>query len=122
MLPVLWQKNTQNNEYFDFLRLDLSSSYFPGKRGVYVIWYVGTPPKVIKVGSGNLLEQFKNLRTNPTVLQYSNNGVLKVSWVAVNGVLKDDQVPGVEAFLYDSYSPIIGERNNALPISVTLIN
>ncbi len=121
-MNVVWQKNSQNNEWFDFLRLDLDSSYFNGKKGVYVLWYVAPPKaKAIKVGSGNLLEQLKNLRSNPLVLQYSNNGTLKVSWVTVNGALKEDQMAGVEAFLYDSYSPLMGERNSAASIEINLI-
>lgn len=112
MTSVVWQKNTQNNEWFDFLRLDLSAPYFQqGKKGVFVIWYVAPPAgRVIRVGSGNLAEQLKNLRANPTILEYSKNGPLKVSWVAVNGALKDEQIAGVESFLYIAYTPILGER------------
>lgn len=71
-LPVVWQKNTQNNEWFDFLRLDLTATYFAGgKKGVFVIWYAApNKAKVIKIGSGNLVEQLKNLRANPAILQY----------------------------------------------------
>lgn len=115
---VIWQKNTQNNEWFDLLRLDLSAPYFMGKRGVFVIWYVAPPKtKVIKVGSGNLAEQLKNLRVNPTILQYSTNGTLKVSWIAVNGNLQENQMQGVETFLYDIYSPLVGEK----PAGITII-
>lgn len=110
-LQVTWQKNAQTNEWFDFLRLDLSTSYFIDKKGVYVIWLVsGQKNPVIKVGSGNLAENFKNLRANPLVIEYSNGGQLKVSWIAVNGVLKEEQMAGVEAFLCRVYSPILVDK------------
>lgn len=122
ILNVIWQKNNQNNEPFDLLRLDLSSPYFSGKKGVFVVWCITSPSsKVIKIGSGNLLEQLKNARSNPLVLQYSKNGPLKVSWIAVNGVLKEEQMLGVEAFLYDIYNPLLGEKNSSKPIKVKLI-
>ncbi len=123
MLKVVWQKNAQNNEWFDLLRLDLSSAYFTaGKKGVFVIWYVGAPSnRVLKVGSGIILEQLKNLKSNPTILDYSKNGSLKVSWVAVNEALKESDMLGVEAFLYDSYKPVLGERTStgtSIPINL----
>lgn len=122
MMQVSWQKNTQNNEWFDFLRLDLDAPYFNEKRGVFLIWYIGSPGRVIKVGSGNLSEQLKNLRSNPSVIDFSKNGPLKVSWVAVNGVLKEDQMLGVQAFLYNTYAPILGEKTESLPIDVNILN
>ena len=122
MLQVVWQKNTQNNEWFDLLRLDLDAPYFTGKRGVFVIWYITAgKAKVIKIGSGNLAEQLKNLRVSPSVLQYSNMGTLKVSWIAVNGILQENQMHGVEAYLYEHYSPLEGVKPTVTPIEVNLI-
>ncbi len=121
-LPVTWQKNSQNSEWFDFLRLDLDASYFVGKKGVFIIWYANpSQAKVIKIGSGSLNEQLKNLRANPAILEYSNVGTLKVSWVSVNGVLKEDQMVGVEAFLGRIYTPLLGERKNVPEIQVNLL-
>ena len=119
-LPVTWQKNSQNNEWFDFLRLDLDSSYFSlGKKGVFIIWYTSPAGgRAIRVGSGVLADQLKALRTNPSIVQYSTNGPLKVSWVAVNGVLQESQMAGAEAFLYDLYKPLVGEKNPAPPINI----
>lgn len=122
MLPVIWQKNNQNNEWFDFLRLNLDAPYFQGKRGVFAIWYTSpSQAKVIKIGSGNIGEQLKNLRLNPAVLKYAENGPLKVSWVVVNGILQENQIAGAEAFLYEIYNPLIGERNPASKIEIGLI-
>jgi hypothetical protein len=122
-LNVVWYKNTQNNEWFDLLRLDLDAPYFIGRRGVFAVWYV-SPGKsqVIKIGSGNLAEQLKNLRSNSQVLEFSKNGPLKVSWVAVNGILKEEQLDGVEAFLHEVYGTLLGERKlNIEKIPISLI-
>lgn len=120
-LNVVWQKNAQNNEWFDFLKLNLESQYFQqGRKGVFMIWNAGG--RVIKIGSGNLLEQLKNLRSNPLILDYSKHGPLKVAWVAVNGVLKEEQLPGAEAFLQASYLPLLGERSQAEPIPIKLLS
>ncbi|MBX4181425.1 hypothetical protein KW807_01000 [Candidatus Parcubacteria bacterium] len=119
ILPVVWNKNPQNQEWFDLLRLDLSAPYFKDKKGVYMVWYVSSPTsRVIKIGSGVLADQLRKLRENPLITAYSKNGPLKVSWVAVNGVLKEDQMVGVEAFLHDLYNPLIGEKPGAIPIPV----
>lgn len=126
MLPVVWQKNNQNNEWFDLLRLNLEAEYFKStnKRGVFAIWYAApTGGKVIKIGSGNLGEELKSMRSNPQILEYSKIGPIKVSWVAVNGVLKDNQVEGAEAYLYDVYRPLLSERKSGIaPIAIKHIS
>ena len=121
-LLVTWQKNAQTNEWFDFLRLDLNTPYFTGgKKGVYVIWLAsGQKNPVIKVGSGNLAENFRNLRANPLVIQYSNGGQLKVSWIAVNGVLQEDQMDSVEAYLCRVYSPTLIDKKQ--PVEEIVVN
>ena len=122
-LPVTWQKNIQSNEWFDLLRLDMEASYFQGgKKGVFVIWCaMPSGGKALKVGSGNLYEQLKNLRSSPFIQDYSKNGPIKVSWVAVNGVLQDSQLPGVEAYLNNQYAPVLSQNSAEIPIPVKLI-
>ncbi len=122
MISVIWQKNTRNNEWFDFLRLDLNAPYFTGRRGVFVIWYTGTGVgRIVKVGSGNIAEQLNLMRSNPLVLEFSRKGTLKVSWVSINGAIKESDILGVQAFLADTYNPVLGDRPGADPIQVNLI-
>ena len=104
---VVWIKNTQNNDWFDFLRLNLDSSYFIDKRGVYVIWYAspGTA-KVVKLGSGNISERLKEHRLNPDIIRYASYGQLKVSWI----ILGESEFLGVEKYLARVYSPLVGDR------------
>lgn len=104
---VIWIKNNQNNEWFDFLRLNLDAPYFMGKNGVYVIWYTSPSiAKVVKVGSGNISERLKEHRSNPEIIKFSNSGQLKVTWIVVG----ENEMFGIEKFLSRVYSPLIGER------------
>ena len=118
-LIVEWVKNQSNNQWFDLLRLDLNSTYFLNKEGVYVIWYAGpTQAKVIRVGQGIIGNRLKEHRENPVIVRYAHYGQLKVSWALITPELRD----GVEAFLFDSYNPLIGERLPAVqPIPINLI-
>jgi hypothetical protein len=118
-LPVNWVKNSNNNQWFDLLRLNLNASYFNDKEGVYVIWYAGpAEAKAIRVGQGNIGDRLREHRTNPEIIRYAHYGQLKVSWAIVPKQYRD----GVEAYLFDSYNPLIGDRSpTAQPISVNLI-
>ncbi len=117
--PVTWIKNTINGEYFDLLRLDLGAPYFINKSGVYVIWYASpSGSKVIRVGQGSpISDRLREHRMNPQINQYAAYGPLKVSWVVLprNPELFDR----IEAYLYDYYRPVVGERApNAVPLPV----
>jgi hypothetical protein len=121
---VAWVKNTQNNDWFDFLRLNLDAPYFFGKKGVYVIWY--TSPgiaKVVRVGSGVLADRLKEHRSNPEITKYSNSGQLKVSWVVVDKVaFFEHEMEGAEKYLARVYSPLVGDRFPNIPeVPINLI-
>lgn len=109
-ITVQWAKNAANGEYLDLLRLDLGSAYFAAPRyGVYMIWYASPGgAKAIRVGQGNIAERLKAHRVDPQITSYSSYGPLKVSWVLVGD--DTDVLNGVEAFLYDYYKPLVGER------------
>jgi len=118
-LDINWVKNSNNNQWFDLLRLNLDAPYFLNKEGVYIIWYASpSGAKVIRVGQGQIGNRLREHRSNPEILKYSNYGQLKVTWALVDKQYRD----GVEAFLYDSYNPLVGERAPAAQtISVNLI-
>lgn len=106
-LPVKWVKSV-GGEFLDLLRLDLNSNYFSQPRfGVYVIWHTG-PSKapVIRVGQGNIRDRLMAHRSDLQITQFGAAGQLKVSWIIVDRGYFD----GVEAFLYDYYRPLVGER------------
>jgi hypothetical protein len=117
-LEVKWVKNNQNNEWFDLLKLNLESKYFIDKKGVYVIWYVSSPSKAVRVGSGNIAERLKEHRANAEITKYSSFGPLKVTWAIVG----EESIKGVETYLGRKYSPIIGGTfPSTTEISVNLI-
>lgn len=123
-MQINWVKNSQNNRYFDFLRLNINATYFSGKVGVYVIWYASpSKSRVIRVGQGNIGERLREHRNNPQILQYSSLGQLKVSWAIADGIsFQKDQLDGVEAFLANNYNPLIGDRfPNVKQIPVNLL-
>lgn len=124
MKQVMWVKNTQNNDWFDFLRLNLDSPYFVGKKGVYVIWY--TSPglaKAVRVGSGVIGDRLKEHRENPEVTKYSSSGQLKVAWVIVNDTaFFESEMEGAEKYLARVYAPLIGDRfPDASEVAISLI-
>ncbi len=108
---VTWIKNNQTGEWFDFLRLNLDSQYFAGKRGIYVIWYTSPQQaKVIRLGQGYLGQRLKEHRANPKITNYSIYGQLKVSWILVDSIhLWEHDLNGVEKYLARVYSPTEGD-------------
>ena len=110
-LDVYWVKNTAG-DYIDLLRLNLDAPYFnTPQRGVFVIWHTGVrKAPVIRVGQGDIRERLRALRSDPLITMYSTQGQLKVSWVIVD----EDKLDGVEAFLYDHYKPLVGERKQGI--------
>lgn len=124
MKQVTWVKNTQNNDWFDFLRLNLDSPYFVGKSGVYVIWY--TSPglaKAVRVGSGIIVDRLKEHRLNPEITKYASFGQLKVSWVVVDNVtFLNSEIEGAERYLARIYAPLIGDRYPDVPeVEISLL-
>lgn len=119
-MQVNWIKNSQNNDWFDFLRLNLDAPYFSNKRGVYVIWYASpSTARVVRVGSGNIGERLRDHRSNVEITKYSAHGQLKVSWIVVDN---ENEIQGIEVFLADFYSPLVGENFPRVPsIRVNLI-
>jgi hypothetical protein len=121
-LKVQWVKSV-GGDYLDLLRLDLKSTYFATPlSGVYVIWYAGpSKAQVISVGQGNIHDRLLARRADPQITQFSNQGQLKVSWVILDGQ-PQTVFDGVEAYLYDYYKPLVGERKaEAVSIQVTPI-
>ena len=121
---VNWIKNTQNNDWFDFLRLNLDAPYFVGKRGIYVIWYTNPSiAKVVRLGQGNLGDRLKDHRSNSQITEYSNIGQLKVSWLVVDNIsIFERELSGIENFLARIYSPLVGDAfPQATEVPITLI-
>jgi hypothetical protein len=85
-------------------------------RGVYLIWHGGQSPRWVRVGQGNIKERLVVHRSDPQILAYRQH-VLYVTWAAVS----EDQLNGVEAYLFAQCKPLVGERApDDVPIPVNL--
>lgn len=119
-LQVRWVRGTDGN-FLDLLRLNLQSSYFLRHQyGVFIVWSAGvTQAPVITVGQGDIRDRLAALKKHPVVSRFAESGQLKVSWIIINEKYFD----GVEAFLYDYYKPIMGERKrdiSSIPVDPLL--
>ena len=82
--------------------------------GVYLIW--NTNGEAVRVGQGKIAERLLSHREDWQILNHKANG-LYVTWAAVPSHSAD----GVERYLYNSYSPLVGDRAPAVhPIVVNL--
>lgn len=112
MLQVEWIKS-RAGFWLDLQTVDLTDvTTF----GVYVIWHRGNPSQVVRVGQGNVADRLTAHKSDPDILAYAERG-LSVTWAAV----LVSQADGVERFLANQYSPLVGDRHPAVaPIVVNL--
>jgi hypothetical protein len=115
MIPVFWVKDTAN-QWLELQTFDLSTVNALAA-GVYVIWHVGHPGRVVKVGQGFIYDRLTAHRNDASITAYSRFGQLCVTWAIVPAVQRD----GVERYLGDYYKPLVGDRfPDAAPIAVNL--
>lgn len=111
MLQVDWVKS-QANTWLELETFDLST--VQTKMGVYIIWNVGNPSRVVRVGQGDIADRLGCHRRDREVLAHRGGG-LRVTWAAVPAA----QVNGVERFLANEWNPLVGDAfPQALPIAV----
>ncbi len=115
MLLVSWVKcgELPDSIWCDFTGVNLENV---DALGVYVIWHGGKPPDVVRVGQGNIKDRLTQHREDKKILAYKKYG-LYVTWARVEPEFLD----GVEAYLANQYSPLLGERfPDAVQIAVNL--
>ena len=72
-------------------------------------------PRVVRVGQGDIATRLGEHRNDPEILAYAKLGTLRVTWASVPANQRD----GVEAYLADTWNPLVGERfPNVAPITV----
>lgn len=115
-MKLNWIKCT-GNVWCNLKNLDLSDDHFNNIEGVYVIWFSGEGPNIVRVGQGNIRERITEHKNNPEILAYGKKHKLLVSWAEVP--LQSHN--GVEAFLAAELNPIVGDRfPDVRPIPVNL--
>jgi hypothetical protein len=112
MISVKWRTCGDDGHWCSFDNLNLSGiNVF----GVYVIWHEGNPGRVVRVGQGDVAERLQCHRGDAEVTAHRKSGTLRVTWAAVPAA----QVDGVERYLADTWSPLVGDRwPDVLPIAV----
>ena len=97
--------------------VDLTNNHFTNLYGVYVIWFSGDAPNVIKVGQGHISDRLYEHRNNPDITQYRNRDKLLVTWASVS----EHQQDSVEVFLANELAPLVGSAfPDVQPIPVNL--
>src|SRR5258708_34426966 len=103
MISISWMKCGSDGHYCDLEQLDLAS--LPARNGVYVIWHQGNPSRVVRIGQGDIADRLAAHRRDPQVVAFKQYGKLRVTWAAVPA----HQIDGVERYLADTWSPLIGD-------------
>lgn len=113
MTSVTWTK-CKDDVWCNLIRVNLEPV---ATSGVYIIWHGGDDPQVVRVGQGNIADRLGDHRNDLDILDYSSRGGLFVTWAVVPAGQRD----GVERFLADQLSPLVGEVfPDAEPVAVNL--
>jgi hypothetical protein len=111
MQNIRWVKSPMK-EWLPLESVDLANVH---TIGIYIIWHAGRPPKVVKVGQGNIRQRLNDHKIDPMILAFKKYGSLFVTWAVVGPHLLD----GVERYLADMWGPEVGERYpDVIPIAV----
>jgi hypothetical protein len=112
MLSLNWIKLKNGTGWCPFHTVNLSNVT---ATGVYIIWHAGHPGRVVYVGQGDITARLLAHRNRSDISNYERNGALYVTWASVSA----NQMDGVERYLADAWSPLIGEAYpQATPIAV----
>ena len=103
MLQLNWMRCGDSKQWCSFQNVDLSHPHFKGLSGVYIIFYQGSPGKVVRVGQGDIADRLTRHRNDPEVTRYKD---LLVTWASVPA----NQLDGVEKYLADIFDPLVGDR------------
>jgi hypothetical protein len=111
MIEVHWYKSKAGT-WLMLDRVDLANET---DFGVYIIWHAGQPPRVVRVGQGDIASRLSSHRNDARVASYGRNATLYVTWAVVSPRLVD----GVERYLAEYWKPLVGDRfPYAAPIAV----
>jgi hypothetical protein len=83
--------------------------------GVYMIWYAGTPGRVVAVGQGDVGDRLAAAQRDAAIQTFKERGELLVTWAKVSAM----RIDGIERFLAETWTPLIArERPGVAPIEV----
>lgn len=115
MALVSWIKNVADTWLpFETVNLEKVTEI-----GVYVIWHGGDNPWTVRVGQGDIAARIYVHQSDPRILAFRARGPLFVTWAEV---LRQADRDGIERFLANHYSPLIGDAwPDVTPIPVNLL-
>ena len=83
--------------------------------GVYIVWYLGNPGRVVRLGQGDIATELAALQADKKTLSYMAKGDLLVTWAEVS----PQRIDGIERYLAETWPPLIpGASRDAAPIEV----
>lgn len=99
MVIVTWIKS----ESWDWCALETVTLWRIFCTGVYLVWYEGTPGRVVCMGQGVIATELDRIRRDETLMRFKSNGRLLVTWAAVSPL----RIDGVERYLRDTWPPLV---------------
>lgn len=109
-MELNWVKCGTDNHWCNFEQVTID----PNNIGVYMIFYLGSPGRVVRLGQGIIRDRISVHRTDQKITHYSSKGLL-VTWAEVDRQYLD----GVEKYLADTWNPLVGDAfPDVRPIAV----
>jgi len=79
--------------------------------GVYIVWYSGTPGRVVYVGQGPVAEELARVRADEEVLRFAARGPLLVTGAPVSA----RRIDGIARYLSEAWPPLVDRRHADVP-------
>ena len=113
MLQVQWINTYGDGNPITLGTLDLGTVT---AQGIYIIWYRGSPGRVVRLGQGDVSNRLGAHRADPAITNFGKtNGQLYVTWAEIPALSRD----GVERYLANLYPPLVGDAfPDVVPIAV----
>jgi len=100
-----WNK-CQGNVWCKLNNVDLNSTHFVDRNGVFIVWHGGVKAATVTVGHGNIKDAILHARSDYDIQKYKFN-TLYITWADVVSY----QQLEVERYLINTLSPLIVPPN-----------
>lgn len=100
MVIVTWIRN-EARDWCALETLRLASVYCTG---VYIVWYEGTPGRVVCLGQGDIAVELARILRDESLMRFKSRGRLLVTWASVS----PSRIDGVTRHLAETWPPLAG--------------
>lgn len=73
-------------------------------QGVYIIWHGGANPKIVRIGTGDVVKKLIAHRANPQITRYAKHGPLMVTWAVQPDHRRQ---AGIAKYLTEQFYPLV---------------